>query len=154
MNILVLVATLKSSMSYTEAKTYLEKNRIYFDEILAIDEKTGVPKEYKFGLTCEGDWRVGIGTRGTHVFQKGDTLSLFSMIDSSDVNNKAAVIRIMEIIDKQELRAIRKDQYGISFGFKSYGFDGRSDIEYCLASECYGRLILDNYFFSNGKPVW
>lgn len=152
-NVLVLGLTLKFPMSYKAGMAYLEKNRIFFDEILSIEEETRILEEFKFGLTCNGNWRIGVGTRGTHVIERGDTLSLFSIIDSDSVSKKS-VIRIMEIIDHLGIMSIRGDQYGITFGIKPYGFDSRSEIEYCRTNDCYGKLLRDNFFILNGKPLW
>lgn len=152
-NILLVGISLNSSMTFSEASLYYEKNKQLIEDLVSLYRELDILDNLSIGTTCDGDWRLKIGNGSTYVYSRDNTEKLLAKTDSLGIDTYT-VNKILYIIDTLNLVAVQRDEYDISIGVKSYGFDERSQIKYCLKDKCDGELIESKYYIKNDKPIW
>ena len=153
LDVLFFWLSLESPMTYPEALSFYNTNKALINKVVSIDQRSNVLGTLSVGATCSGDWRLKIRNGPTYVYPKDETENLMKKVDSLELDKHSLEI-ILSVVDELKLVAIQKDEYKISFGLKSYGFDSRSQIKYCLDEECDGELLNGKYHFKNGKAIW
>jgi len=151
-NALLFRQSLGRPMTHSEAEVFLENNREQIEYLVSLGLNSDLFEEMKIGTTCDGDWRLRLRNGPTVTYPKDQTDRLLSATDSIGINLET-MEKVISIIDRMELVAIQKDDFSISIGIRSHGFDGRSEIKYCLQS-CDGIVLDSNYRFKSGKPIW